>query len=159
MKNALLGKIEQEIMARVPPDKMADTQKIVAAGMQVMHSPQSHDLMVKQLSGPGDIADKAGEGIAKLMGLLYNQSRRTMPIGPAIAAAQVLLCDGLDFLEQAKQLKVTNELVAEATKSMASNLLQLFGVTKPMLEKYTKVGIWQKNKQKPTGIIGQARAQ
>lgn len=132
--NPALQKIEQSIMAKVPEQLRSGVQRTVVAGMKVMHSPQTHDMMTKQLTKPGDPAENAGEGAAKLVGILYQQSNRKAPIRVLVPAGQILLCEGLSFMEQAGQIKVTNEVIAKATNSYASNLLQLFGVTPEKLQ-------------------------
>lgn len=127
--NPLLLKMEDAITAKVPPKQMPTFKKIISAGTRVMYSEKMHKMVVDQLKKPGNPADMAGEGVAKLMGILITQSKGTMPMEAGSPAAGVLLCEALDMMEQLGKVKVTNDVLAEAMQSMASGLLQLFGVT------------------------------
>lgn len=127
--NPLLEKVSQALLAKVAPENRNTVQKIVLAGEKVMHSPQTHQMMTAQLSKPGDPAQNAGEGVAKLMGLLFKESKGTMQMKTAVPASQLLLFEGLDFMEQTGKIKVSNELIASASKALSGYFLQLFGVT------------------------------
>jgi hypothetical protein len=125
----LLQTIEAKIAERVPPKMRGELDRAVTAGLLIMHSPQSHQLMVKQLTKPGDPSANAGEGAAKLVVLLLNQSRGRVPMPVLVAAGQILLCEGLFFMAQAGQIQINNQTVAMATQEYASTLLQMLGVT------------------------------
>lgn len=127
--NPLLQKTEEAISAKVPANMKNAFQRIITAGLKVMYDPKTNDMMAKQLKEQGDPAEIAGAGVAKLLGLLMNQSKGTMPMNAAIPAATVLLCEGLDFMEQAKVVKVDNEVLSRAMQSMSSTFLQMMGVT------------------------------
>ena len=49
-------------------------QRIITAGLKVMYDPKTNDMMAK-LKSQSDPAEIAGAGVAKLLGLLMNQSR------------------------------------------------------------------------------------
>ena len=53
------------------PKEAAQLDRIVLAGRKVMFAKQSHKMFLEQLDGPGDIAQKLGQGVAGLMGLLF----------------------------------------------------------------------------------------
>lgn len=127
--NPLLQKTEEAIAAKVPANLKNAFQRIITAGLKVMYDPKTNDMMAKQLKEQGDPAEIAGAGVAKLLGMLMNQSKGTMPMNAAIPAATVLLCEGLDFMEQAKVVKVDNEVLSRAMQSMSSTFLQMLGVT------------------------------
>jgi hypothetical protein len=130
----LLTKVEAAIKAKVPANLQNAFQRIITAGMQVMYSPQTQKLMQRQMNQQGNPADVAGDGVAKLLGILYKQSKNTLPIKAGIPAAQILLCEALDFMEKAGKIKITNDLIAQATKSMLGAILQMFGVTPQKLQ-------------------------
>lgn len=127
--NPILLKMEKAITAKVPPPQMKAFRKIIAAGTKVMYSENMHKMLVEQLKSPGDPADMAGEGVAKLMGILITQSKGTMPMQAGSPAAAVLLCEALDMMEQLGKVKVTNDILAQAVQTMSSGILRLFGVT------------------------------
>ena len=62
--NPLLQKTEAATEAKVPPKYKGACQRIVAAGLRVMYSEQTHDMMVKELQKPQDPSINIGEGVA-----------------------------------------------------------------------------------------------
>ena len=52
------------------PKEAGQLDKIVLAGKRVMFDSRSHKMFLEQLDGPGDIAQKLGQGVAGLMALL-----------------------------------------------------------------------------------------
>jgi hypothetical protein len=131
--NPLLQQTEQAIQAKVAPQMQNALQRTVTAGLSVMYSPQSHQIMVAQLTKPGDPAKNVAEGAAKLMGVLYKQSKNTMPIPIMIPAAMVLMCEGLDFLTQANGTQITPQLVAQCTQDLGHFMLVLLGVSQQQM--------------------------
>jgi hypothetical protein len=139
--NPQLQAVEQAVQTKVPPELNSAFQRIVAAGEKVMYAPETRHLLQSQLSQKGAPADLAGQGVAKLMGLLFKESKGTMPMKAAIPAAQVLLCEALDFMEKAGLVQVGDDLIAEATKDMMAYLLQIFGFKKAQIDQYMHAGM------------------
>lgn len=161
-QNQLLQSVEQAVNQKVPPEKRNAVARIVTAGEKVMYSEQTRKMLQNQLNQPGDPTEVAGEGIAKLIALLFKESRGTMPMDAGMMAAQILLCEGLDFLEQAGRIKVDADVVANATKAMFAYLLQLFGVNQDKLGQLMQAGASANGQQppaaeKPAGIVASAR--
>jgi phage-related tail protein len=132
--NPLLVKTEQAVMAKLKPGQMKAFQKVLAAGLRVLDSEQSHKLVAGQLKAQADPTDIAGAGVAKLLGVLINQSKGTMPMEAAIPAATVLLLESLDRLEELGKVEINNDTLAAAMQSMSSAIMQLFGVTPQRLD-------------------------
>lgn len=134
-QNQILEKTAAEVLNTVPPDLKNTTQRIVLAGKKVMYSDQTHDLMIEQLKEPGEPAVVAGQGMAKLFSLLLQQSQPneksapTLDMNAAFPAMQILLCEGLGFMEEAGIAQVTPELLATATQTMIASMLQMLGIT------------------------------
>lgn len=126
--NPLLQQTEQQIQAKVKPEVKAGFDKAVTAGLKIMYGSKG-GVVTQQLSKSEDYAHNVGEGVAKLVAILFQQSKGTIPMNIAIPAATVFMCEGLDFLEKAGKVKVTPDLLAETTQDMTASVLQLFGVT------------------------------
>lgn len=158
-KNPQLQQVEQAVEDKVPPDLQDALQRIVTGGLTVMYSPQTRQMLVSQLNKPGEPTEVAGEGIAKLMALLYKQSKGTMPMKAAVPAAQILLCEGLDFMAEAGKVQITSDTIAQATKAMMAYLLQVFGFSKDKVQQFMQAGAQNAAPQQaaPAGIIAQAR--
>ncbi len=136
--NPLLVKTEQAVRAKLAPEHRKHFEKILTAGLLVMDGEQSHKLVAGQLKSGADPSDIAGAGTAKLLGVLINQSKGTMPMKAGIPAATVLLLESLDRLEELGKIEITNETLAAAMQSMSSALMQLFGVTPEKLSAMMK---------------------
>lgn len=163
-QNQLLQAVEQAVLEKVPKEQMNAFRRIVTAGEKVMYSQETRQMLEEQMSQQGDPAEVAGEGIAKLVALLFKESRGTMPMDAGMFAAQALLCEGLDFLEKSGRIQVTNELIGAATKAMFAYLLQLFGVSKDKLAEMMQQGAQSQSKPTATedpapasGIVQSAR--
>lgn len=109
-------------------------QKMVQAGEKFLYSEETRDLLVQQLNEQGEPDEVIGDGVAKLMAILLNQSKGTAPMEVLIPASAIILCEALDLLEQSGQVQLDNEFVAQCFQSMTSSLLQLLGVTPEKME-------------------------
>ena len=162
VQNPLLQKLQQATEAKVPEQLKGAYKGIIAAGEKVMYSPQSHKMMMQQMS-QGDPADAAGEGIAKLLAILLHEMKGALNMKAAIPAMTHLLCDALDFMEQAGKCKVDNDLLATAVKEMGSSILQILGATPDKMQGMMAKGkTMQKPEvtvpsQEPAGLINQAQ--
>jgi hypothetical protein len=152
-KNPTLQKMMQAVQAKVNPALANTVQKIVAAGEKVMYSPQTHDMMLQQIKSNPDPAVAVGEGIAKLFAILRKESKGTLNMKAAIPAMNILMCEALDFMEQAGVVQVTPELLASASKEMGSALLQVLGVTPEKMQAITSKQPGQATQ--PPGMINQ----
>lgn len=173
--NQILQQVEQQISAKVDQNLQPAFQKVVNLGMNIMHSEQSHKFMVDELKKEGEPAEKAGEGVAKLMGMIAHKSQGTL-LKPKLmrafmAGAQVLLCEALDFMEKSGMIQITNDTVAHATQAMTGYLLQMLGVSKEKMQSLAQQAAAKQGEQgampqdamnqpatpKPMGILGQAQ--
>lgn len=136
--NPLLVKTEQAIRAKVAPDQVKAFDKIILAGLKVLDSEKTHKLVASQLQAQGDPEQIAGAGAAKILGILMNQSKGSMPMKAGIPAATVLLLEAMDRMEELGKIEVTNDTLSEAMQAMSSSLLQMMDVTPQKLEMLMK---------------------
>lgn len=129
MQNPMIVKAEAAIDAKVSKADKAAYDKICLAGMKVMFSKETHGQLLQGLQESEDKLKTAIEGVIGLLGILYKESRNTMPVGPMILAGQSLMMEALDFMEQGGMVEVTPDLLAEATQSYIETLLPKLGVT------------------------------
>lgn len=153
--NALLQKTEQAARAKANPQEQAQIQKIVQAGLVIMDSDKTHQMVVSQLKTGTEPAAIAGNSVAKLMGILRSQSKGTMPMRPMMLAAIVLLCEALDRLEALGKVVISQDVITQATQDLYSSVLQLFGVTPDKLDEIVKKSQGQKAQaaQPPQGAM------
>lgn len=65
---------------------------------------------------------------------MFNQSKHTIPMPALIPAATILMCEALQFMEDAGAVEVDNEFMSECTKALGSNILQLLKITPERLQ-------------------------
>ena len=132
--NKLLMKAEAAIEAKVKPAQKNAFQRIVLAGLKVLYADKARKMVASEIKGGGDVAHAVGNGVAKLLGVLLSQSKGTMPMDAAIPAGSLLVCEALDFVEQAGVIKVDAAVLDAATQTMGASFLQLLGVTPEKLQ-------------------------
>jgi hypothetical protein len=157
--NKLLQKVEQDAENAVPAELRSAFQRILQAGLTIIYAPETRDELMQELNKPGDIAENIGEGAAKLYVLLLNKSKGTMPPKAGVKAVTVCMCEVLGFLEEAGRVKVTADVVDNATKAMSAYILQLMHVTPDKMHQYLQAGAQAANKtqSQPSSIIASAQ--
>lgn len=157
-KNPLLQQVVAQVEAQVPPELRNTYERIFLAGQKVMYSPETREMMMRQFQSKQNIAEAAGEGIAKLFAILIAESKGTLNMKAAIPAMTALLCDGLDFLEGVGEIQVDESVLAEATSEMGSAILQVLGVTPEKMQGLlAQSGQAQQPQQGPGIVAGAAQ--
>jgi hypothetical protein len=129
MQNEMIKKAEAAIDAKVPPADKAAYDKIVLAGMKVMfEDKQMHAQLMEGLQQSPDVKTVV-DGVIGILGILFKESRNTMPVGPMILAGQSLLMEALDFMEEGGMIEVTPDMLGEATQLYIETLLPMIGMT------------------------------
>lgn len=119
-----------EMAAAIPKNLQEAFTRVVKAGMKVMFSEQTHDMMMEQLSQDGELPQVLGEGIAGLMLILYKKSNETMPPEIIIPSGIYLLSEGADFMETIMGEEMPPDIIADAVEVMTSILMEKFGIKK-----------------------------
>jgi len=101
--------------------------RIVAAGKKILYSKQTHPMMVEAMQGEGPTEKKLADGIIGLIGLLWGESKGSLPPQLIIPAAMVLMADAADFMRQAGE-EVTPEQFGMANELLIDGLLKQGGV-------------------------------
>ena len=105
----------------------AQLDRIVLAGKRVMFDQRSHKMFLEQLDGPGTTAQKLGQGVAGLMGLLWQESRQSLPPQLLIPAGMVLVAVAAEFLKKGG-MDVSDQDIAGGIEALVTALLQAGGV-------------------------------
>lgn len=111
----------------VPKNLEGAYNKIILAGMKVMFDKSTHEMMLKEINGPGTMAQRLGKGITGLMAVLWQQSNKTMPPNLMIPAGIELMAHAVDYVKKSGQ-EVSNEEFGEAVQIFVQNTLQAFGL-------------------------------
>jgi hypothetical protein len=131
--NPMLQQAEQGIEAKVPANLKDGLDKVVHAGLTILYSPKLAQQRNERIAATTDPVKDVGEGAARMMSNLFQQSGKKMPMQLIVPAAMILGFEYLDLLGKAGKAEVTPDLIAKASQSIADSLLPLFNVTKEQL--------------------------
>lgn len=112
---------------QLPPELQDAYERVVAAGMKVLFSKETHKYMLEQLDAPGSNAEKLGKGIAKVMVFLYNESNGSMPQEILVPAAMILLLRAAEFVNESGKGQVADEEIGQAMEILIDSLFEGFG--------------------------------
>ena len=127
LKNPLLKQAQTKIESGVQ-DRDA-YNRIVQAGTKVIYDKATFTELSKEIRQAQDPVTEIAEGMIGILGILYKQSRKTMPIPAMVTAGMSLLLDALDFAEQAGLVKIDKAQLNKATTHYLNSLLPKFGLT------------------------------
>lgn len=128
-ENSLVKQAEAQIESRLKgPDARQNYMKIVVSAMRVAMKDGPKGLLA-QLKDSENPVEDAVKGAIGLVGMLRTQAKGVMPMDVATAATMTLILQALDFLERMGKLKITPELLNEATKLFVETILPQAGVT------------------------------
>lgn len=151
--NDLMKKAAADRMAKVNPKLVPAVEKVVASGKKVMYAEQTRGMFLEAMKAGTD-PESIGAAVAKLMVILQNQAKGTIPPEILIPAATLLLFEGLAFLEDAGMVTVDAPFLAECTKAMGSAMLQIMGVSPEKLQGMLQQGAPQgQPAAPPAGIV------
>lgn len=108
---------------QMPPELEKAYNRVVLAGMKVMFSKDTHEMSLQALQGEGSLSERVANGIAQLMGILYQQSNGTIPGEVIIPAGLNLLLQAADFIDRKQLEPIDDNTIAEA---MAMFIAKIF---------------------------------
>lgn len=162
--NALLEQTKKALLDKADPRLRKPILATVDAGRKVMYSPQSRGMVIEQLKQSHD-PEGVGAGVAKLIGILYKQAPRGIPMQVAIPAAFLLMCEALQLLEDAGAAKIDQQFLSACTSATGSSVLQIFGAKPEQLQAFISKGGQpaapqpqqpQPQAPQPAGVVGAA---
>lgn len=116
-----------EAQMHLDPAQRSQLRKIVLAGTKVMFDEKTHELMIEQLEGPGDMPSKIGKSVAGLIGMLVKESNNSLPPQMMVPAGIILCAHAAEFLRDAGE-EVTDEEVGGAIEVVVTTILQQFKI-------------------------------
>lgn len=134
MENQLITQAQANVEKSVKPADQQNYQKIIQAGMKLLYIQQTHQMLMQGLDQEPDKIKAVAEGMVAILGLMFKESRNTMPPVPMIQAGMSLLLNVLDFLEQGGMIQVTADDLSRATQIYMDTLLPKLGITPQMMQ-------------------------
>lgn len=105
------------------PEQGPQLARIVEAGKRVMFDKSTHHLMLESMQGDGPIEQKIGGGVVSLLGMLWQESKQSLPPELIIPAGVVLVAEACDFMNQSGT-PVTPEQQGAATEFMVDAFMK-----------------------------------
>ena len=135
--NQLLDKTRKQIEQSVPEQFQQPFLSIVTAGKKLMWSDETFHFVeeyVQGIQGPEDLVPKVATGVVKGIAIIANESKAPPDMedpfyAAAFPAALVLACDALEYVESAKKIPITEDIVSATTEAGVRDLSQTFGIT------------------------------
>ena len=140
--NPQLRQAEQALAAKIPPPLRPPFAKVIAAGLQILYSPQLRGQLVKKLQDGNPVKD-AADGAVRLTAELFKQSNGTLPKPLVVPAVMIFAFEYLDLAEQAGKLKVDTKVIAETARLASENVLRLAGLTDDKLRQVSRTAAGQ----------------
>lgn len=131
--NQMLQQAEEGIQAKVPQNLQDGLSRVVHAGLTIMYSPQLAKQRNERIAATTDPAKEAGEGSARMMLNLYEQSGKKMPTDLIVPAAMILAMEYLDLVSKAGKAEITPDLIANATEAVGDSAMRLMGISKDQI--------------------------
>jgi len=126
----------QDMESRVPGDLKEEWDRIMVAGMKFMFDKQGNSMINKALETEGDQAKTVGEGCARLMVMLFKESRSKMSqelIIPAGIAMMLLL---VKYMKKARFPAFTAADLGRAVEIYMATILPAFGVQPEQFDQF-----------------------
>lgn len=124
--DSLLKQIAAKAESSVPPKYQNGFHRIVAAGKKAMFSEKTFPEMQRYMNaiqGPGQVPQYVAHGVIKLLTLIFNQSKGTMPLEPVGLAATMFMVDALEYLEQVKKMPIDKAVIDQTTMAVKDGVL------------------------------------
>jgi hypothetical protein len=122
----LIDKMQQALIAKVPPDKKEAFTRIFMAGQKVMYSEGSSELVRKEMERKAPIDAKLAHAAAGLMLILHKESKGQMPPDVGVLAGAALLLEMADFALKTGQ-QMTQQDVRDALDQYVALVMMKYG--------------------------------
>lgn len=141
--SAITDKLQKDVEAKVPTELKKTYHAIVANGKKLLWSDETHDTMkeyvVNGVQDAADVPHVVAGGMRGVIRMLLDASKtKPDPNEPFYAAAYpaaiLLMCDALEYVEAAKKIEITKEILAQTTQETVAQLNTFFGITKETID-------------------------
>jgi hypothetical protein len=160
--NQMLAKMEQEIQAKIPQNLKAGFERVIHAGMSILYSQNLNQQLKQRIAQTKDPITEAADGAARMVTVLYSQSKKTMPTELLMPAAMVFAIEYVDLLAKAGKAQITPQFIGELAQAVTESVMKAMGISKEKLKQVMAERTAQINQgaqPQQAGIIGGAKAQ
>jgi len=125
-----------ELAKGLPAPLQKSYESIVTAGMKLMWSDQTSQLMDQYLKGiqsPAEVPNHVAHLIIKGISIIIQQAKIPPDMADPFYAASMLaskylMCDALEYVEAQVGIPVDRPLIDQTTQALTSGLFKLYGI-------------------------------
>lgn len=117
-----------DLAPHIPEELRDDVDRIAAAGMKIMYSPQMKEEVMQAVQSPEPPGIKMGQNVAGLMLILDEKSQGNLPVDAIFPAGMQLLVESANLLQAAGQT-VSDEDFRDASLSLFATLFKKMGAS------------------------------
>lgn len=117
----------------IPPQLQAIYDKAVLSGMRIMFDKNSFQMTMEELQQPGPLAERISNGVIKLVYMLWQQSRQTLPPQIIVPVTLTMALKAFAFTQMIQDPEATKEAMGEACASAVQGVMDRFGATEDKL--------------------------
>ena len=154
---SLVQRTQRQVQQSVPPTLKKTFAAIVVAGKKLMFSDQTFKFTTEYLNRittEADIPPVVAHGIVKLISIVLRESQRPADLNDSFYAASfpaalVLMGDALEYVEEQRQLPVSQPILDATTTQVTGGLFKMYGITKEVAQRAWQDA--QARRAQPTG--------
>lgn len=136
-ENTLIKQAEQQIEQRLKAGMREPVMKLVVAGMKVAMK-GGPDSPLAKLKQSENVLEDCVKGAVGLVNTLRRAAKGAAPVSALVPAAMILALQALDFAERAGVIKVTKEVLDQATELFTETILPAMGVSPAQMKQLTE---------------------
>jgi len=136
-ENSLIKQAEEQILQRLKTGVREPTLKLVAAGMKFAMRGGANSILA-ELRDSQNVLQDCVKGAIGLVGALRKAAKGEVPQTAMVPAAMILALQALDFAARMGKIKVTNEVLDEATQFFVEMILPAMGVSHDRMQQLTE---------------------
>jgi len=140
IQDPLLKRTVQQLDAsKMDPAMRKSYDQIAAAGMRLMWSDgkefqAERDSAMEQIQIEQDIPRVIAHVVIKIISIVQEQSRQKDILQGVGPAATLFMCHSLEYVEVAKKMQITPEILAETQHLVKEGLMDLYKITPEILQ-------------------------
>lgn len=125
IKNPKLKKFKTAIEEGLDPEMKEAMEPIIVSGMKILYSDSTHPKVLEVYDGMKQdnfAPDSIANGIANLIGMIFEGSQGKMPLEPAVPASLILACYVMEDLEVGFGMPISDEVIKAVVSLVATKI-------------------------------------
>jgi len=110
------GQLADEIFKQLPPELHQPLKQLLTAGMQLLFSKDSHDLLMNGINENDEVplSDELAVGAVSMFKIMMGKAKGQIPGEIIMPAAAILIARVLEFLQESGSTEVNDQVFSDA---------------------------------------------